>query len=395
MKLEAKWHVLIGGLLSYIFDCFDLILLSVALPTIIKDLGLSLVTGGLLATATFLGIGLSVFVLGWYADNYGRKKAMILSLVSFGLFTAATAFANNAETILALRFLAGVGLGGLWNICATYVAETWPASQRAMATGVVLGAFPIGSALAATIAGLVLPRYGWRALFLFGAVSLLAALYVYLFVPETDAWKQQKAAAASEEKKQSVGIGELFGKDLRWRTVIGTIAASFALVGSWGVLTWIPTFITKVRGFDTVFMSQWMLYMSAGMLVGYLVAGYLADMVGRKVVVAAMFICNVIVTPLLVLAASASTLLWLAPAWGFGAAYAGLFGTIFAEMFPVRVRALGTGFCFNIGRAFTALCPVVLGAIGAAYGLQVGIMLCAGAFFLAAVSAVMLPRTGQ
>ena len=88
-KLDVKWHVLVGGFMSYMFDAMDIALLAMALPSIIKEFSLSMSEAGLLGTATLVGIGISSIVVGWYADNHGRRKSLLWSLVSFGVLTAA------------------------------------------------------------------------------------------------------------------------------------------------------------------------------------------------------------------------------------------------------------------------------------------------------------------
>jgi MFS family permease len=394
--VDPKWRVLIGGFFGYVFDALDLTLLGFALPAIIKDLGISMVEAGLLGTATFIGIGLSGFIMGWYADNYGRKKAMLWSLISFGILTAGVAFAPGFMAIMVLRFFAGVGLGGLWGIAATYIAETWPATQRARATAVVLGSFPVGAGLAAFLASIILPRYGWRALFLFGAISLLAAVYVYFFVPESMAWKEQKENRLKEvAATQKIRIREIFSRDLIMKTVIGTIAASLALLATWGTGTWLPTFLVNERSVPFATMSKWMMLYALSMLIGYLFFGYFGDKIGRKKAVVFLFLGATITLPIAVYAPNLNILFWMVVVYGFFGSFAGLFGTMFAEMYPTRVRALGTGFCFNIGRGVSAFGPLLLGYIATSHGLSTGLLICAGFWFLAAVTIVFLPQTQQ
>ncbi|MDF2930444.1 MAG: transporter [Anaerospora sp.] len=363
-KLDVKWHVLIGGFLSYTFDAMDIVLLAVALPAIIKDLGLSMTEAGLLGTATLLGVGISSIIVGWYADNYGRRKSLLWSLVSFGVLTAAIAFTNSWAEVLILRFLAGLGLGGVWGIAAAYINETWPVS------------------------------YGWRVLFLTGAGAILAAVYIYLFVPESEVWKQQKAKRLEEGGGQStVSISEIFSQELLRNTLFGTAAASFALMAYWGSTTWLPTFLVKERGLDMTTMAMFMVILNIGMFVGYNIFGYLADKIGRKKALILSFIGTTITLPIYVFTTNTTALLWLGPVYAFFISFAGLFGSYFAELYPTRVRTIGAGFCFNVGRGLSALAPFILGHIAAKYSLAAGISLCAGFFFLAAVTMMFLPET--
>lgn len=117
--------MLIGSFLAYMFDALEILLLSYTLPVIRDDLGLTTTQGGLLATATLLGIGVSSVTVGWLADNYGRKRALMVSLAVFGVFTAAILVVHSFTIFLLLRFVAGLGLGGVWGVVSTYVVETW------------------------------------------------------------------------------------------------------------------------------------------------------------------------------------------------------------------------------------------------------------------------------
>lgn len=395
-NIGTKWRVLAGTFIGYIFDCLDLTLLAVALPYIISELGISLVEAGAIGTATFLGISLSTFVIGWYADRYGRKSAFIVSLVSFGILTGAIALAHTAAQLIVLRVLGGLSLGGLWGICAAYINETWPPQQRALATSFVIGAMPVGQGIAAVLASVVIPLYGWRVLFVLGSTSILWAIFVYFFMPESEVWqREQKTLAESEGNAGKVSVRELFSPELLGRTIAGTLAAGFSLTAVWGAATWFPTFLVQERGWDTVAMSQWMLIYSIGAGFGFLLSGYLADKIGRKAVLYTLFIIGTLALPFVV-AAPSSTLAFVGAVFcGFVISFAGLFGTIFAEMFPTHIRTLGASFCFNCGRGISALGPFTLGIVATQYSLGTGIVVCAAGYFLAAITTYFLPVTGQ
>ena len=347
-KIVNKWHVLTGGFFSYMFDAMDITLLAVALPVIMKDMNMTMAEGGLLGTATLLGVGISSIVVGWYSDNYGRRKALIWSLVLFGILTAAISLSPNWITILILRFLAGLGLGGVWGIIAAYIAETWPAKQRGRAAAFVLSSFPAGAGISAFLASVIIPLYGWRGLFLAGAGSLVAALYIYLFVPESEVWKKQREERLQKGEPVNVSISEIFSPELIRITFFATLAASFALVAYWGSTTWIPTFLVQERGLDMQTMSIFFLILNIGMFVGYNLFGYLADIIGRKKAIILSFLGTTVTLPIYVMSESTIALLWLGPVYAFFISFAGLFGSYFGELYPTRVRTLGAGFCLTL-----------------------------------------------
>lgn len=386
---NVKWHVLGGGFFGYMFDAMDIFLLAMSMKYILADLGLKPSEGGLLATATMIGVGISSFVVGWCADNYGRRKTLFYSLVLFGLLTAAIYFANSWLQILLLRFLAGLGLGGVWSIIVAYIAETWPAHQRGRAASFVLSSFPVGAGLAAFLAYAIIPHFGWQALFLTGAGSILPALYFLIFVPESEVWAKQKQ---SQKAGDRVSFSEIFSKTLAPKTILATLAASAGLIGYWGCSTWLPLFLSKERGLSPEDASLFFVILNVGMFVGYNFFGILADRIGRKTAIMLSFFGTALTLPIYIMMTDPTALLVMGPIYAFFTAFVGLMGSYFPDLFPTRVRTLGAGFCFNIGRGTAAFAPFVMGHIAQASSFATGIMVCAGFFCLAGLIMITLPN---
>ena len=382
MRTSGRWVVLGGAFVAYVFDALEILLLSFALPDIRAEFGLTAAQGGLLATATLLGIGVSSVTAGRLADNYGRKRALLVSLAVFGAFTAALVVVPNFALFLAFRFVAGLGLGGVWGAVSTYVVETVPAAQRGRAAAFVLSAFPIGGAVAALLAGALLPD--WRLLFLLaGAGVVVPLLIVGLFFGESAEWAGQKSTP--------VRVAEIFAPGLRRRTLLGTAVASLALFGWWGGSTWLPTYLHAVRGIPTATVGLFMTVLNLGMFVGYNVFGLVADRIGRKNALILSLTGVAVSLPLYVVAADRTALFWLGPLFAFFATFTGIFGAYLGELFPTRVRATGAGFCFNIGRGVSAFAPFALGALASGTGLGAGLLVCSGFFLAAALTMIFLP----
>lgn len=207
---SMKWKVLFGGFFCYMFDAVDLSLLAMALVMIIKDLGITKTQGGLLSTATLVGIGFSSFIIGWFTDNYGRKKALFVSLLSFSILTVAIVVTYTYVEILVLRFFAGLGLGGLWSIISTYVNETWDSAKRGKAAAFTLSSFSVGagfcfnfgrglSAIAPLILGMVAAKYSLTSGSGLCTVFFFLAFIAVLFLPDTQkAHTMVKSEASSE-----------------------------------------------------------------------------------------------------------------------------------------------------------------------------------------------------
>ncbi|TWF79856.1 putative MFS family arabinose efflux permease [Pseudonocardia hierapolitana] len=386
---RTRWVVLGGSFLAYMFDAMEIILLSLALPAIREDLQLSPAQGGLLATATLLGIGLSSVLAGYVSDNFGRKTALIASLTTFGVFTAALAFVPSFELFMLLRFVAGFGLGGVWGVVSAYVVETWPSESRGRAAAFVLSSFPIGGVVAAVLSGVFLPD--WRLMFFVaGAGVVLPLLVVIPLFPESSAWTEARAA----DPGGRVSVAEIFAPDVRRRTVVATLVAGLALTGWWGGSTWLPTYLATDRGIPTATVAVFMTVLNLGMFVGYNVFGLIADRIGRRSAIILSLLGVAVTLPLYALTANQTALLWFGPLFAFFAAFTGLFGSYIGELFPTRIRTTGAGFCFNVGRGVSAFAPFGLAAVAGIIGLSGGLLVCAAFFAAAGLLTFLLPRSG-
>jgi MFS family permease len=271
----------------------------------------------------------------------------------------------------------------VWGAVSTYVVETWPTAQRGRAAAFVLSSFPAGGAIAAVVAGWLLPD--WRLLFFLAGVGVVVPMVIVgLFFTESAEWAEQKSTP--------VKMSEIFAPRLRRRTVLGTTVAALALFGWWGGSTWLPTYLHSDKGIPTSTVALFMTVLNLGMFVGYNVFGLIADRIGRKY---ALILCLTGVTltlPLYVVAADRTALLWLGPLFAFFAAFTGIFGSYLGELFPTRVRATGAGFCFNIGRGVAAFAPFALGALATSTGLGSGLLICSGFFLCGAFVMTLLPN---
>ncbi len=390
-----RYRVLGASFAAYTFDAMDLVLLAMAFQPIMSDLGLSRAEAGLLATATLIGVGFSSVLMGWYSDNYGRRKAMLWSLMSFSILTMMIALAQSWFQILVLRFLAGLGLGGLWGVIAAYIAETWPPQQRGRAAAFVMSSFPVGVGLASFFAGKIIPTMGWRVLFLTAGLALLVWLYIYFFVEESAVWKAQRDARVRGEAQatEKVSVAEIFKNGMARNTILATLISALALAAYWGTTTWLPTYLVKERGLSVADMGTFMTILSVGMFFGYNLFGWLADVIGKRNALALSLFGSAVMLAIYAQTENHTTLLWMGPAYAFFMAFVGLMGSYYGELFPTHIRTTGSGFCFNVGRGFSAFAPVALGGLATSYGLQTSILLCAIPFLLAAITTLFLPST--
>ncbi len=389
----TRWRVLGASFVSYGFDAMDFMILALSLALISQEFNLTLAQAGLLSTAGMIGVGVSSLLVGWYADNYGRRRALMFSVANFAVFTAAVYWSRNWWDIMALRFVAGLGLGGAWGVIAAFINETWPREQRGRAIAFVLSSWPVGYIVAAALARVVLPEHGWRALFLLGGLALLAALYVALAVPESEQWRADRERRRSgATTAEHVAIREIFAPGIRRNTLLGTLAASGALIAYWGANTWLPTYLVKERGLDSAHMATFIIVLNVGMFAGYQLFGWLADRIGQRRTLMICFAGGTLLLPLYAAVRDETLLFWLGPVVGVFFAFTGPFGAYFPALYPTRLRSLGAGFCFSFGRGVAALAPYFLGSLAMSIGLSGSIALCALGFLGAALVIWRMPE---
>jgi MFS family permease len=393
--ISAKWRVLTGNFIGYTLYAMEFMLLSLALPFIIREWNLSTEKAGLLATSTLVGVGISALWLGWYSDKYGRKKALILAICIFGAFTSAGALAQNWEQLMILRFLAGLGLGGIVGLSAAFISETWPKHQSGRATSFVMSSWPIGYAIAAILGVFILPAFGWRALFATGLVAFLCALYIYLFVPESEAWMESNKKKMTENKSSKTSLKELFSGKLTRITVLGTLVSLCMLSAYWGINTWLPTYLMGVRGLDAAKSGMLIVVINIGMFIGYQLFGWIADKIGKRKALMLSFFGSAVTVPIFLIVKNVEILFWLGPFVLFFLVFTGIFSSYFSDLYPIHLRSMGVGFCFNIGKGLSAFAPFALGVIASSYGYEIGFAWCAIVLVAAGLLMLLLPETNH
>nr|AMK37592.1 MFS transporter [Pseudomonas sp. C5pp] len=255
----------------------------------------------------------------------------------------------------------------------------------------VISAFPVGAILAALAAKFMLPE--WRTLFAVSGIAVvLPIIYIYFLVPESPSWKEQRASQASAVR---VSVNEIFAPAQLRTTLLGTMAASLALLGYWGASTWLPTYLVQERGLSLTAMASFMAALNLGNFLGMNFFGFVADRIGKRQTIIISLSLTAMMLPIYVFSADRQSLFWLGPMYAFFIAFAGLFGSYFSELYPTRMRTLGAGFCFNAGRGLAAFAPVLLSGIASYYSLSTGLLVCAGFFVLAALVMIPMPTRGK
>ena len=371
-----QWLVLLIAWLGWVFDAMDATIYAIVLHPALHDL---LEPSGQHVTSEMIGwyggIIFSVFLIGWalggiffgvIADHVGRTKTLIATILIYAVFTGLAALSQEWWHLAIYRFLTALGIGGEWAAGAALVAETWPEEKRAKAAGILQSAWAAGFFLAASF-NLLLKGYGWRALFVIGILPAFVSLLVRWHVKEPDRWV---TVHKQDRETDLERLTEIFAPSLRRSTVVGSLLAFVAVFGLWGSTNWAPTLIRELpelKGYDGTALSAYVSYaimaLNGGALFGYLGFGPLADRFGRRAVFGFMCLGSLVMLPMTyLLPTSYIGVLMLLPVLGFfnNGIFSG-FPIYLPELYPTRLRATGSGFCFNAGRVLASTSPFLTG----------------------------------
>ena len=195
-------RTLLAAALGWMLDSFDAMLYALVLAHVMRDLGMTKGTAGLLSTLMLLASGIGGILFGFLADRVGRKRALMLSIVTYSVCSFASGLSTSILMLAVFRFILGLGMGGEWNTGATLVAETWPDELRAKALAIVQSSWAIGYALAALVAGIVLRYANWRAVFFVGILPAAVTLWIRNRVPESEMWKEHRRLGRSDQSHE-------------------------------------------------------------------------------------------------------------------------------------------------------------------------------------------------
>jgi len=393
MNVDRRaWRALFAAQLGWMLDAMDFLLFTFAIIPIQQEFAAKSSTMGLLTSVALFAAAVGGVAFGVIADRIGRVRAMTISILLYSLATAGLATSTALWQLAAWRIVVGLGMGGEWSCGSVLVAETWPAQHRGKAMGIMQSGWAIGALFAAAISSVVLERFGWRVLFLIGALPAVAAFFIRRGVEEPKVW--------TERVEKTTRFADIFSAPYRRFVIVATMVASSVLLAYWGLTSWLPTFLASPvasggAGMTLTKSAQWLIALQLGAFAGYISFGWIADRLGRRPSFTLFMIGAAIVVPLFAFGArSKLTLLIIGPLVGyFGHGYFSMFGAMLSELFPTRIRATAQGFCYNAGRCVSAFAPFAIGALVPRLGFA--ILLAVDALFFALGGALiwLLPET--
>lgn len=383
------WKALLGSAVGYAMDGFDLLILGFMLTAISADLALTPAQGGSLVTWTLIGAVAGGVIFGALSDKFGRIRVLTWTIVLFAVFTGLCAFAQGYWDLLIYRTIAGIGLGGEFGIGMALAAEAWPARHRAKAASYVALGWQVGVLAAALLTPLLLPIIGWRGMFIVGIFPAFVAWYLRAKLHEPDIFVQKQTAL---DKPKTSPFKLLIKDPATTRISLGIIVlTSVQNFGYYGIMIWLPNFLSKQLGFSLTKSGLWTAVTICGMMIGIWIFGRLADKIGRKPsflifqagAVASIIVYSQLTNPTAMLFAGALL-------GAFVNGMMGGYGALMSEAYPTEARATAQNVLFNIGRAVGGFGPIVVGAVVSAYSFQIAIAFLATIYILDMIATIFL-----
>ena len=374
------YRALWGSALGYAMDGFDLLILGFMLRQIASDLHLNAPQAGSLVTVTLIGAVAGGLLFGLLSDRLGRIRILTWTIVVFAVFTGLCAFAQGYWDLLVYRAVAGFGLGGEFGIGMALVAEAWPAAKRARASSYVGLGWQFGVLGAALATPALLPIIGWRGMFVLGLFPAAVAYVIRRHLDEPEVF----TARAHHQLPLFTRLRMLIDDRATAQVSLAmTILCSVQNFGYYGVMIWLPNYLSGRFGYSLTQSAIWTAVTVGGMIAGIWIFGHVADRLGRR----PAFIIYMLGAAVLVIAYSRLTdaiaLLVTGAIMGFFVnGMLGGYGALMSELYPTQVRATAQNVLFNLGRAIGGLGPVTVGAVTLWWGFPVAIALLALLYLL-------------
>jgi putative MFS transporter len=346
--------------LIWVFDVFETTTLTLATPAILQEFGLTRADIGVLRlVTTWIGV-IGVFAITPLADVFGRRIMMSVVVLGYSLLTGLTGFVQSFLQLLAATGLARIPLSGV-QVAAVMAVEASPTRGRGLAQGLYSGGYPIGFFLSSLVSIWVIPHLGWRFMYFLGILPALLAFFVLRNIKESPRFARVEAEKRAEGQKTKLEYATALRRYPK-EIALGTLTV-FCFLFPWvGWSSWVPTYMTTEMGLGLETSST---YLSIWMLLGffaYLANGWVADRVGRRIIVP----LTVIPAGLLLAFYGAfagqtgifvvGTLINILMIGNYGAGYYYL-----TELFPTEVRATAYGICYAVGFAGSGFAPLVAG----------------------------------
>lgn len=388
---RPAWLVILLCWLVIVMDGYDLIVYGTTLPEVLEEpWGMTSTTGGVIASLGFVGMLIGALVAGNIADRLGRRNAILLCTAVFTAFTLCTAFANGPEVFGILRFLAGLGLGGLMPSTNALSGEFVTDRHRSLSTTAMLSGIPIGGTLAALLGLWLIPAFGWHSMYLVAGVGFALLIVLWFVLPESPTWLREhgreseaevvaarwgvedvyraeavKAPAGSQPQK--TGLMALLQPPWITPALLFAFASLFCLFVWYGLGTWLPSIMSRDPHFSALMPNPlaFLLSLNLGAVLGSFLVAWIATKIGPQrgsIITAALMVPSI----LYLLTAPTSGMATMAALLIAGIGGQGttcLVTTSVISYFPSNLRGTALGFTAGFGRIGGIFAPYIAGAL--------------------------------
>ena len=411
--------VLFWCVLILIIDGYDLAVVGAALPSIMKDMGVTAQNAGFMVSSALFGMMFGAIFLGTIADRIGRRKAIAICIALFSVFTAAAGFTHDPYTFSAMRFLAGLGIGGVMPNVVAQMTEYSPKKIRATMVTLMFSGYAVGGMLAALLGKGLLETYGWSSVFMAAGLPVLLIPVILKTLPESmpflirenrlDELKQivtrmepsyrpdagDRFALPAQDRAEGAPIGKLFQDGRGFSTAMFWIAFFMCLFMVYALSSWLTKLMASA-GYSLGSALTFVLVLNFGAVIGAVGGGWLADRFNIKYVLMGMYALAAVSITLLGFKVPTELLFLLV-----GLAGASTIGTQIVtyayagQFYPMAIRSTGIGWASGVGRSGAILAPIAIGTlVGMALPLEQNFMAIAIPAAIAVI-AVSLIRHGR
>jgi MFS family permease len=388
--------ILVVCILGWVFDVYEQTVMQIVTPILIKEWGITPATIGNVTTiGRWVGM-IGIFVFPALADLYGRKPLLILSIVGYSLFSGLTGFATGWVTLLIFTSINRVALSGELPVGMVMVSESSPTRWRGTALAVLVGGFPLGYLLCSLAASVVVPAYGWRALYFLGVLPALLVVWIRIGVKESPRFERVTATMVKDGLRRRLDLWSPVRAYPR-EMLVASLVYFFYLFTWIGWSAWMPQFLAteKKLGFQTTvsYLSIWMFVA----IFAYWLCGWLSDQFGRRYIIPVFAVPAAALIAVMGSLNDPTHLFWAGLFANF--LILGSFGTglgYTTELFPTQIRGTAVGAAYTFGVALGSLAPAILGWIATSYSLAAGLPLLAVSFLaLAPLFLFIAPDTSR
>ncbi|MCW1296923.1 MAG: MFS transporter [Candidatus Parvarchaeota archaeon] len=407
-EIRAFHYKFLGiGCLAWAFNAIAVMIISYALPSILKDWNLSMEASSLIAMSHYVGMFIGASFCGMIADRIGRKPTTMLAVFLYSIFTGLCAFAWNSISLMIFRFLAGLGTGGIMPVLSAWMSEYIPTHRRGRFVAILESSWSFGALFISIFSWLMIPLYGWRSIFFIAFLSVFFIFLIKNYIPESIRFLEEKGRTKEalctlkkygfkvfrgkhKETRKKVSVKELFSEQFLKRTIMLWVLWFCIAYTYHGIFVWLPTILFK-QGFTIVKALWYTTLITAVQVPGYLSAAYLIEKIGRKpILVSYMIIAGIASyffgtssTELSILVFGSAISFFNLGAWAVTYAYT-------PELYPTRIRGTGTGYAGAMARIAGILTPSFTAFLVSSFGTFQTFLVFFIAHFIAAAFVLVL-----